>query len=387
MTGRVTGPDGEAVRDVILHVWHANSKGFYSHFDPTGEQTSFNNRRRIRLGADGRYNFYSKMPNGYSVPPDGAAERLMKMLGRHGNRPAHVHFFLEAPGYRALTTQINFGDDPFAADQRRFPYPAHRYARAWTLRRADGRLFDVDAGGGRRGGHGRRRDSAGACRRGVSGWDDRHALAADRPAMVDRLILICTSVTMDPAGWDARVSAVRQEGMAIIVPLAMSRFLSPSFISEHPRRAQAIEGTLAETPAAGYAVCAAAIQRHGPAPPPAVGDLARACRDGRAGHIDAAPAAWRHPAETSALRDGRPSGVGSSRTRRSARRARPGYRRLPAEPDDRRGLAVPYQRVVMWLSHRRSGRCYGPTARSPKLSTHFRRSALCQAVPNPQKTQ
>lgn len=120
MAGRVTGPDGEPVANAILHVWHANSKGFYSHFDPAGEQTPFNNRRRIRLGDDGRYAFHSKMPNGYSVPPGGASDRLMQVLGRHGNRPAHVHFFIEAPGYRQLTTQINFGDDPFAADDFAF---------------------------------------------------------------------------------------------------------------------------------------------------------------------------------------------------------------------------------------------------------------------------
>lgn len=120
MTGRISGPDGEAVPNAILHVWHANSKGFYSHFDPTGEQTPFNNRRRIKLGSDGRYSFQSKMPNGYSVPPAGATDQLMQALGRHGNRPAHVHFFVEAPGYRTLTTQINFGDDPFAADDFAF---------------------------------------------------------------------------------------------------------------------------------------------------------------------------------------------------------------------------------------------------------------------------
>lgn len=120
MTGQIKGPDGEPVQGATLHVWHANSKGFYSHFDPTGEQTPFNNRRRLRIGGDGRYSFHSKMPNGYSVPPGGAADRLMKALGRHGNRPAHVHFFVEAPGYRTLTTQINFGDDPFAADDFAF---------------------------------------------------------------------------------------------------------------------------------------------------------------------------------------------------------------------------------------------------------------------------
>jgi catechol 1,2-dioxygenase len=120
MNGAVTGPNGEPVENAIVHVWHANSRGFYSHFDPTGEQTAFNNRGRLKLGADGRYAFHSKMPSGYSVPPQGSTDRLMQKLGRHGNRPAHVHFFIEAPGYRTLTTQINFGDDPFAADDFAF---------------------------------------------------------------------------------------------------------------------------------------------------------------------------------------------------------------------------------------------------------------------------
>lgn len=120
MTGQIKGPEGESPDGAILHVWHANSQGFYSHFDPTGAQTPFNNRRRIKIGSDGRYSFHSKMPNGYSVPPGGSTETLLKAIGRHGNRPAHVHFFVEAPGYRALTTQINFGDDPFARDDFAF---------------------------------------------------------------------------------------------------------------------------------------------------------------------------------------------------------------------------------------------------------------------------
>lgn len=120
MSGAIRGPDGEPLKNAIMHVWHANSKGFYSHFDPTGEQSPFNNRRRIKLGADGRYAFRSRMPRGYSCPPGGACDQLMKLLGRHGDRPAHVHFFIEAPGYRTLTTQINFGDDPRAHDDFAF---------------------------------------------------------------------------------------------------------------------------------------------------------------------------------------------------------------------------------------------------------------------------
>ena len=51
MSGRVTGPDGEPVKDAMLHVWHANSQGWYSHFDPTREADALQQPRRIKLGA------------------------------------------------------------------------------------------------------------------------------------------------------------------------------------------------------------------------------------------------------------------------------------------------------------------------------------------------
>jgi catechol 1,2-dioxygenase len=142
MTGTIKGPAGEHPTDAILHVWHANSKGFYSHFDPTTEQTPFNNRRRIKIGSDGRYTFHSKMPHGYSVPPGGYTDRLMKAIGRHGNRPAHVHFFVEAPGYRTLTTQINFGDDPLARDD--FAFATREGLLPMPRRQGDSVYVDFD---------------------------------------------------------------------------------------------------------------------------------------------------------------------------------------------------------------------------------------------------
>ncbi|MEO8716136.1 MAG: hydroxyquinol 1,2-dioxygenase, partial [Acetobacteraceae bacterium] len=32
--------------------------------------------------------------------------------GRHGCRPAHIHFLIGAPGYRELVTALYLGDDP-----------------------------------------------------------------------------------------------------------------------------------------------------------------------------------------------------------------------------------------------------------------------------------
>jgi catechol 1,2-dioxygenase len=118
MQGQVRGADGKPVANATVEVWHANHLGGYSFFDPT--QTPFNLRRTIRTDAEGRYRFRSKVPVGYSVPPNGATEKLLTALGRHGTRPAHIHFFVTAPGHRKLTTQINIDGDPYLWDDFAF---------------------------------------------------------------------------------------------------------------------------------------------------------------------------------------------------------------------------------------------------------------------------
>lgn len=116
MHGTVYDADGKPVSGATVEVWHANTKGFYSHFDPTGEQKPFNMRRTIITDAEGRYKFQSIVPVGYGCPPDGPTQALLNQLGRHGNRPAHIHFFVTADGHRKLTTQINIDGDPLVYD-------------------------------------------------------------------------------------------------------------------------------------------------------------------------------------------------------------------------------------------------------------------------------
>ena len=120
ITGIVKNETGEPLSGAVVDVWHADTRGFYSHFDPTEKNPPYNNRRRIRVGADGRYTVQTIMPVGYSVPPEGSTDTLMKALGRHGGRPAHVHFFADADGYRHLTTQVNIADDPLVKDDFAF---------------------------------------------------------------------------------------------------------------------------------------------------------------------------------------------------------------------------------------------------------------------------
>jgi catechol 1,2-dioxygenase len=118
MEGQVKDIDGKPIAGAIVDVWHANTRGSYSFFDPS--QPAWNYRRRIETDDTGHYQFRSLLPSGYGVPPDGPTNALLRAIGRHGQRPAHIHFFVSAPGYRKLTTQINIAGDKLLHDDFAF---------------------------------------------------------------------------------------------------------------------------------------------------------------------------------------------------------------------------------------------------------------------------
>jgi catechol 1,2-dioxygenase len=118
MQGTVRDEKGGPIPNAKVEVWHCNLLGGYSVFDKT--QSPFNLRRTIYTDGEGRYQFRSFIPVGYSCPPDGSTQRLLDQLGRHGHRPAHIHFFISAEGQRMLTTQINIEGDEYLWDDFAF---------------------------------------------------------------------------------------------------------------------------------------------------------------------------------------------------------------------------------------------------------------------------
>jgi catechol 1,2-dioxygenase len=118
MEGQVLDLDGHPVPHAMVDVWHANEKGGYSHFFP-GMQP-YELRRRIETDAKGFYRFRSFLPPGYAIPPVGPVHELFALLGRHGQRPAHIHFLVAAPGMRTLTTQVNIPGDSYIDDDFAF---------------------------------------------------------------------------------------------------------------------------------------------------------------------------------------------------------------------------------------------------------------------------
>ncbi|WP_241622893.1 catechol 1,2-dioxygenase [Rosenbergiella australiborealis] len=116
--GVIRDTESQPVSGAVVDVWHANTLGNYSFFDQS--QSAFNLRRRIITDEDGAYYARSILPSGYGCPPDGPTQQLLNLLGRHGNRPAHIHFFISAPGYKHLTTQINLSGDKYLWDDFAF---------------------------------------------------------------------------------------------------------------------------------------------------------------------------------------------------------------------------------------------------------------------------
>lgn len=114
LQGRVVDADGNPVAGATVDLWHANTKGNYSYFDKS--QSEYNLRRRIVTDAEGRYRARSIVPSGYGCSADGPTQECLDLLGRHGQRPAHIHFFISAPGHRLLTTQINLAGDQYLWD-------------------------------------------------------------------------------------------------------------------------------------------------------------------------------------------------------------------------------------------------------------------------------
>lgn len=118
MEGQVLDTDGKPVANAMMDVWHANEVGGYSHFFLG--MKPYELRRRIETDAQGNYRFRSYLPPGYGIPPNSPTAELFEALGRHGKRPAHIHFLVVAPGLRTLTTQINIPGDTYIDDDFAF---------------------------------------------------------------------------------------------------------------------------------------------------------------------------------------------------------------------------------------------------------------------------
>jgi maleylacetate reductase len=110
VSGTVQGTGGEPLPGARIEVWESDEDGFYDVQYPDGR---IGGRGWLRSGPDGGYRFWSVRPAPYPIPDDGPVGALLTAAGRGPMRPAHLHFKVEAPGYRTLITHIFVAGDPY----------------------------------------------------------------------------------------------------------------------------------------------------------------------------------------------------------------------------------------------------------------------------------
>ena len=112
VSGRVLNEDGAPIAGAELDVWQTTEDGWYDVQQP-GVQPEGNLRGRFLTDDDGRFWFVSVRPASYPIPTDGPVGELLRAIGRHPYRPAHIHFIISAAGFQTVTTHIFAEGDPY----------------------------------------------------------------------------------------------------------------------------------------------------------------------------------------------------------------------------------------------------------------------------------
>lgn len=109
--GHVRDTAGNPIAGATLDIWQTAPNGMYSSQDPDQDIHSFH--ALMTTDQNGRYAFTTARPVSYTVPDDGPVGEILRAAGRHPWRPSHLHLIVEAPGHRALVTEVFPDDDPY----------------------------------------------------------------------------------------------------------------------------------------------------------------------------------------------------------------------------------------------------------------------------------
>lgn len=109
--GYVRDMEGNPIAGANIEIWQTANNGLYSNQDSAQEE--YNLRASMTTGEDGRYALSTIRPAPYLVPTDGPVGELLDATGRHAWRPSHLHFIIQADGFRSLVTEVFPSDDPY----------------------------------------------------------------------------------------------------------------------------------------------------------------------------------------------------------------------------------------------------------------------------------
>ncbi len=113
--GQVVNSSGQGIPNAIVQIWQPDDEGWYDL--QKNDPKEMDLRGRFRTDAQGNYHLRAIAPKGYMIPMDGPVGDMIRAQGRHGYRPAHIHFLVGAPGHRECVTALYLaGDDHIDSD-------------------------------------------------------------------------------------------------------------------------------------------------------------------------------------------------------------------------------------------------------------------------------
>jgi protocatechuate 3,4-dioxygenase beta subunit len=113
--GRITDTEGRGIPNASIEIWQTDESGVYDMQKNAPDDMDM--RGVFHSDAHGNYHLRTVRPCGYMIPMDGPVGDMIRAQGRHGYRPAHIHFMIGAPGYRELATALYLAtDDHISSD-------------------------------------------------------------------------------------------------------------------------------------------------------------------------------------------------------------------------------------------------------------------------------
>ncbi len=109
-TGTVSDTHGRPIANCCLDVWSGDGEGVY---DMQMGDVGMRLRARFHTDGQGRYSFWSIKPTYYPIPMDGPVGQMINKMGRHPNRPGHIHAMVYADGFVPVTTHLFPAGSPF----------------------------------------------------------------------------------------------------------------------------------------------------------------------------------------------------------------------------------------------------------------------------------
>ena len=103
LVGTIRDLDGKPIEGAKLDIWQADADGLYESQLGSEEPVL---RAVFYSGKDGKYAIRTIAPPGYSIPMDGTVGDLLRGTDISHFRPAHIHFYISAPGYEPLITHL-----------------------------------------------------------------------------------------------------------------------------------------------------------------------------------------------------------------------------------------------------------------------------------------